>query len=125
MIRHREDQTHRLLRIQVPLHHPALEHLADGIRGDETEAPQRRLPSRQELRRPVPPVHHEIGALVHVRVRRPQSLRIAGREARAQVLAADEGRLPHDELRLRPVRPPRVRVALDPRPSFIAVVGAG
>ena len=32
---------------------------------------------RQELRRPVPPVHDEVGALVHVRVRRPQRLGIA------------------------------------------------
>ena len=112
MVGNGEDQRKRPLAGQVPLDDAALEQLRDRIGGDEAEASQGRARPRQQLGRPVPPVHHIVGALVHLRMGGPKRQHIGVAEARAEILATDEGRVADDELGLRPVRPARIRTGL-------------
>src|SRR3546814_13569766 len=81
--------------------------------GDEAEAAQPRALAGQQVGGAVPPVHDEVGGLVHMRMRLPQRLGIAGLHPPAQILAADEGRVADDEFRLRPARQALVTVGVD------------
>ena len=113
MVGHGHQQAQGRLALQMALHHAPLKHLRNGIGGDETKAPQHRVLARQKLRRAVPPIHDEIGAFVHMRMSGPERLHIVIAQPRAQILAAHERRIAHDELRLRPLRTARLVVAID------------
>ena len=108
VVGNRQHQRERSLAFKMPLDRPPLEDLRDRIGGDEAEAPQLCARPCQNVRGAVPPVHHEIGAFVHLRMRRPKRFGIGSAQPGAQILAADEGRVADDELRHRPVRPARV-----------------
>ena len=108
VIRHRERQRQRLLGVQVLLDHAPVEGLAQAVGGDEAEAFH--PPGAHLLRRLVPPVHDEIGALRHLGPRRPQRLRVAVAQRQPHRPGANERRIPHDELRLRPLGLTRIHV---------------
>src|SRR3546814_15834633 len=107
MVGDREEQRERLLGGEVALDDPARESLGDRVGGDEAEAS--RLSGARRLRRLVPEVHDEIGAAGNVRAGLPDRLGVAVAQLLTDVLAADEGRVADDDLRLRPTRRTRVR----------------
>ena len=102
MIGNREHKADRMFAVQMPLGDAALKDLGNRIGGDEAEAFQLRVLAGQNLCRAVPPIHHEIGAVVHVLVYRPESLGIKITQFGANILAADKGRIADNKFRLRP-----------------------
>ena len=121
MVRHGEDQRQRLLGPQVRSQDLAIERLLEAIGGDEAKPPQ--PPGPGQFGGLVPPVHDEIGRPRHIRPGPTQGLHIAVPQGLAHALVADKRRIPHHEIRLRPLRPPRVDVAL--QRDLGAVVGDG
>ena len=103
-------QGNRRLGLEVPLQGAALEYLGDGIGGDQAEALEACAFGGKILRRPVPPVHDEIGAIIHFLVGCPQRLGILVAGARADVLATDEWRITDNVIGFRPLRAARIFV---------------
>ena len=84
MIRNRHQQGNGVFGAQMLFHDAPLKHLRKRIRRDQTEPFQPRVVSCQKLGGKIPPIHDEIGAFVHMRMRRPKrlthSLRPSARE---------------------------------------------
>src|SRR3546814_19924075 len=90
---------------------------SDVCSSDPAEAS--RLSGARRLRRLVPEVHDEIGAAGNVRAGLPDRLGVAVAQLLPDVLAADEGRVADDELRLRPTRRTRVLVGAQLAPPVL------
>ena len=110
----------------MPLDNAAGEGLGHGVGGDEAEAAQRvGLPlhrlAPQSGRCLVPEVHDEVGAAGNLRAGLPRRLGVAVAQLRTHVLAADEGRVTHDELGFRPLGRAWIRVAV----KFYRCLGIG
>ena len=90
-------------------HHAAVEGLLDAVGGDEAEP--LRGAFAHFLRGDMPPIHHQIRRFGHFVPRRAQRIHIAVTKRAAHRACANERRIAHDEIRLRPLRLARVHVA--------------
>jgi len=108
MIGHGESE--REARIELGTDDAAIESLREAVGGDEAEATG--LPGEREQRGLVPPVGDEIGGFGHVGPCASQGFDIAIAQGAAHGGGANEGRVPHHEIRLWPVGATRVLVAL-------------
>ncbi len=93
----------------MSLQHPAVEGLADAVGGDETEALD--LCCAQQMCGVIPPVHHEICRLGYVTVDFAERLGVAIPQSAPHHRGTDKRRIPHHEVRLRPLGLPGVEVA--------------
>src|ERR1700733_12493655 len=122
VVRDRHEHRDWRFRLEVTLQHAALKYLAQRIGRYEAKTPQSRTLARQQFGRPVPPIHHEIGASVHVGMGRPKRLGVTLAESTANVLAAYKRRVANDEISFRgPFRPFRISVAPDFDATALAV----
>ncbi len=70
--------------------------------------------ARQQFCCTVPPIHHEVRAFVHMRVRGPQSLDIRGTKSSAHCRAfSNKRRIADNVIRCRPFGAPRVCIAVN------------
>ncbi|OQC15465.1 MAG: hypothetical protein BWX79_00668 [Alphaproteobacteria bacterium ADurb.Bin100] len=106
--RHQTSSFHRHP-VQRSLHHPPVERLPQAVRGDEPK-PSRSARAHQPSR-VVPPVHDEVRTLRHVGPGGTQRLHIAVAQRGPHRPGANERRIPHNEIRRRPLGGARVHVA--------------
>ncbi len=82
--------------------------LSNRIRCDEPRAHGQA--ARDCVSTSVPPVHDIVGIVGHIGIRRSESLDIAVAQLQTLTAAAQVRRIPNDEIRVRPLRRPRVHV---------------
>ncbi|MBK1631588.1 hypothetical protein CKO31_12705 [Thiohalocapsa halophila] len=117
MIRNGKGERQRLLLFHVVGDDPSVEGLAQAVGGDEAEALD--VAGAGEAGGLVPPVHDVVGGFGHLQVGAAQGLDIAVAQGPAHGAGADERRIPHHKIGLRPRGRARVDVALHRHPGAL------
>ena len=119
VVRNRHGQVRALF--QSRLHHAPVEGLAQAVGGDQPHAPG--VAGGHLGCGVVPPEHHKVGALGHLGPGAAQGLHIAVAQSGPHGGGANERRIPHNEIRLRPHRLPCAHIA--PLRHLRGLVGHG